>query len=284
MYTEPKVKVNGKLRQKTAYLHFKRVQDVVLSVLGLVLLFPFMLIIALIIILLVLVLGIAAFFVARALISERDSEDAKDDVSVERELDDDDEDGVIDRSEDKEEARKSSEDEEGTTDSEQEANEDSTDDGEDEKVEEPEKEVIHTYEVFSADYSWLEAKNACEEMGGYLATITSAQEYEEICNLAEASGLTYLWLGAKVSPDIQEWGDGCWITDEQWTFEKWYPGEPSKEDADGTKENYLCLWNAKYDGEIIGWTFNDQRNDIVEILPSTSGSVGFVCEFETEVD
>lgn len=49
MYTEPKVKVNGKLRQKTAYLHFKRVQDVVLSVLGLVLLFPFMLIIALII-------------------------------------------------------------------------------------------------------------------------------------------------------------------------------------------------------------------------------------------
>lgn len=49
MNTETNVKINGDPKPRTAYLRFKRVQDVVLSILGLVLLFPVMLLIALII-------------------------------------------------------------------------------------------------------------------------------------------------------------------------------------------------------------------------------------------
>ena len=41
-------------------------------------------------------------------------------------------------------------------------------------------EIIHTYEVIAGDLSWEDAKNACEERGGYLATITSEEEYEKI--------------------------------------------------------------------------------------------------------
>lgn len=143
-------------------------------------------------------------------------------------------------------------------------------------------ETIHSYEVIAGDFSWQTAKVECENRGGYLATITSKEEYDEICALADASGLTYLWLGALRYSDTDKWEDGSWITGEQWTFDYWYPGEPSMEDLDGTKEYYLCLWNAKYEGNSIGWTFNDQRNDLVNILPSVSGSVGYVCEYEHE--
>lgn len=144
------------------------------------------------------------------------------------------------------------------------------------------KQTIHTYEVIAGDVSWEAAKSACEERGGYLATITSKEEYDKISEMAERSGLTYLWLGAKLQTDTEEWTQAGWITGEDWTFENWYPGEPSRQDADGTKELFLCMWKAKYNEEELGWTFNDQRNDIVGAFPKIAGKVGYVCEYERE--
>lgn len=145
-------------------------------------------------------------------------------------------------------------------------------------------ETAHFYEIIASDTSWEGARMECEYKGGYLATITSKEEYDIVCELAEESGLTYLWLGALRYSDTDRWGDGSWITGEDWTFDYWYPGEPSLEDLDGAKEYYLCLWNAKYEGNDIGWTFNDQRNDLVTALPAVSGSVGYICEYENEVN
>lgn len=144
------------------------------------------------------------------------------------------------------------------------------------------KQTIHTYEVIAGDVSWEAAKSACEERGGYLATITSKEEYDKISEMAERSGLTYLWLGARLQLDTEEWTQTGWITGEEWTFENWYPGEPSHQDADGTKELFLCMWKAKYNEEELGWTFNDQRNDIVGAFPKIAGKVGYVCEYERE--
>lgn len=145
-------------------------------------------------------------------------------------------------------------------------------------------EIIHTYEVIAGDLSWEDAKNACEERGGYLATINSEEEYEKISEMADRSGLTYLWLGAKLQSDTEEWKQAGWITGEDWTFDNWYPGEPSRQDTDGTKELFLCMWKAKYNEEEIGWTFNDQRNDIVGAFPKIAGKVGYVCEYERETN
>lgn len=50
MYTEPNVNTAGSLKRKTAYMRFKRVQDVILSTLGLILLFPLLVIISLVIV------------------------------------------------------------------------------------------------------------------------------------------------------------------------------------------------------------------------------------------
>ena len=49
MYTEPNVKSRSGAKPQPGYLHYKRVQDIVLSVLALILLLPIMMIIALVI-------------------------------------------------------------------------------------------------------------------------------------------------------------------------------------------------------------------------------------------
>lgn len=139
----------------------------------------------------------------------------------------------------------------------------------------------HAYELITEDISWQEAVNMCEQIyGGHLVTITSEEEYNEICSIIDDSGLTYIWIGGYMDEDSNS---ACWITGENWSFANWYPNEPSWEDVDGTKEYCLCLWNVKYNGEEIGWTFNDQRNDLVGSIPSLSGKVGYICEYETEV-
>lgn len=140
--------------------------------------------------------------------------------------------------------------------------------------------TVSDYKIFKADVSWEEAAELCYADGGYLAVITSEEEYDKICRLAEESGLSYVWAGASLN-NCSTWeAPGCWITGEEWTFSKWYPGEPSYEDAeDGAKEAYLCLWKAKKDGKDIGWTMNDQRNDLIGAFSYVSGKVGYVCEY-----
>lgn len=137
----------------------------------------------------------------------------------------------------------------------------------------------HRYEIVASDISWSDANEAAANAGGHLATITSSEEMNEISKLAEESGLKYLWLGAVLTSSKMEWEDNSWLTGEEWTYENWYPGEPSKEDTDGTKEYYLCLWKAKYQEQDIGWTFNDQRNDIAKDFDECKGKVGYIIEY-----
>lgn len=142
-------------------------------------------------------------------------------------------------------------------------------------------EKVSTYQCVKKDISWYEAEWEAEEAGGHLAAITSEEEYNKICDIANKSGLTYIWIGARINSLSEDWFDTGWITGEDWTFDNWYPNEPSRIDTtDDEEELYLCLWNAKYNDSEIGWTFNDQRNDIVGAFPSISGKVGYIIEFE----
>lgn len=150
-----------------------------------------------------------------------------------------------------------------------------------EETQEPEEEevtYIYRYEVVRGDVTWTEAQAACEAKGGYLATITSQEEYEKIAVLAEQSGVHHLWIGAYLPSSSTSWKEAGWITGEEWTFEKWYPGEPSVRDRDGTYENYLCLWSVN-DGP---WTFNDERNNMLEADGSISGNIGYIIEYKEE--
>lgn len=149
------------------------------------------------------------------------------------------------------------------------------DDSKQQEDEPKSKELVNTYRLVKQDCTWTEAKAYCESCDAHLATITSEAEYKKICDMLGDTELVYLWMGATSDHD-GTWK--TWITGESWTYENWYPGEPSGKDTDGTTEDYLCMWRVG-DGD---WTFNDMRNDLISVLPTTAGKIGFIMEFEAD--
>jgi hypothetical protein len=132
------------------------------------------------------------------------------------------------------------------------------------------------YELFVDDISWEDAKLRCEELGGHLVTITSQSEMDTVITLAKNSGIGYIWLGGFTMYDAQGNAFGAWITGEDFSYENWSTGEPSRTDRDGTDEPYMMLWNVESLG---GWTWNDQRNDPVAD-GFFAGKIGYICEWE----
>lgn len=130
------------------------------------------------------------------------------------------------------------------------------------------------YELIKADVSWQEANDACIERGGHLVTLTSPAEMDEIVRMCENAGMKYCWIGGYTSVR-RNIAFGHWITGESFNFTSWYPGEPSRNDLDGTPEFYLMLWNVEG-----VWSWNDQRNDVVADYDYFKGVIGYVCEYE----
>jgi hypothetical protein len=100
---------------------------------------------------------------------------------------------------------------------------------------------VHQYQSVNGSFTWDEAYTAANAAGGYLATITSADE-----RAAVSPGLVLLshsWIGG-----YQTNGSGSvtagwnWVTGETWSYTNWAVGEPN--DGDGTEnnaENHLVL-------------------------------------------
>ncbi len=152
----------------------------------------------------------------------------------------------------------------------------------------------HRYKVVISDKGWKEAKKAAEEDGGYLATITSKNEEEEIIKklekaskkLEDSTGKTLwgAWLGGKThkDKDFESTVYFKWITEEDDFYENWFSNsngtEPSGMDADGTPENYVMIWCIN--GE---WSWNDQREDPANdeaTAATASGRMAYVIEYD----
>lgn len=133
------------------------------------------------------------------------------------------------------------------------------------------------YEVIAADVSWEEANAECMKRGGHLITITSAKEEKKAQSLAEKKGLKYVWIGGYTSRNDADEIFGHWVTGEDFSYEKWYPGEPSGYDLDGVREMYLMLWMVSDE-----WSWNDQRSDPIRDtgLKYFLGKTGYICEYE----
>lgn len=124
----------------------------------------------------------------------------------------------------------------------------------------------HRYEVINTRMTWTEAKSYCENLGGYLATIESQEEYNKIVQLANASGRKVLWLGAqKNSNQSFEW-----VTGEAFEYSNWLSGEPNNE---GGNENCLVMFLVNDQ-----WVWADVPNDISSYY--AVDTVGFVCEYD----
>ena len=116
------------------------------------------------------------------------------------------------------------------------------------------------YKIYEGEYTWDEAKTKCEEMGGYLATISSAEEQEfmELLNSDELG----LWIGGYRDTE-HNW---YWVTGEAISYTNWGIGEPNNGyDEPGhfepEGEDRINLWPYEW---------NDAAHDSVH---------GFVCEW-----
>ena len=128
----------------------------------------------------------------------------------------------------------------------------------------------HTYEAVRADVGWNQAKQEAVNRGGYLVTVNSEEELNQVIALAEEAGFDRIWIGAHRVD-----GDLVWESGEDVTFYRWDEGEPSFTDkGDGTAEDYLMLWQR---GGI--WCYNDSReNPLTDFYGMYGGRTGYVVE------
>jgi hypothetical protein len=120
----------------------------------------------------------------------------------------------------------------------------------------------NTYYFVNREVTWFEAKKLCENMGGHLATIGSAEENAYVFGIAQN---TQAWLGATDRANEGEW---CWITGEPFNYTNWAGNQPDNcggEQEEG--ESYLHFsWES-------GGRWNDNAG--CALLP-------FVCEIDGE--
>lgn len=131
------------------------------------------------------------------------------------------------------------------------------------------------YELVPGTCTWEEANQRCQEMGGHLATITSQEELDQIIALAEQNSCKYVWLGGYTSYDDNGNVFGHWVTGEDFSFQAWGSGQPSRQDLDSTPEWYIMLWYVR-----DMWSWNDQRNDPAAVSQALNQNMCFVCEYE----
>ncbi|MDE5587515.1 MAG: C-type lectin domain-containing protein [Acetatifactor sp.] len=152
----------------------------------------------------------------------------------------------------------------------------------------------HRYELIVEDVTWKEAEMLCQEKGGYLATITSHEEFERLQERmisedkeditffvgatnerVEGTPFGYRWL----EPGIKH---GYYMLDlYNALFRFWLVGEPSytglTESGAEVSEDYVVLF---YRGKDDRCYLGDVPNDILEAAPSYAGKVGYICEYE----
>ncbi len=152
----------------------------------------------------------------------------------------------------------------------------------------------HRYELITEDLTWEEAQKACKEKGGYLATISSVDEFqriEEQIVKEEKTNITF-WVGGKHLEEEGLWGY-YWLEQGEshdaysmldlfnayWGF--WLDGEPSysglTESGEEVDERYVVLFYRTADKRAY---LNDVPNDILAAAPSYTGKVGYICEYD----
>jgi hypothetical protein len=130
------------------------------------------------------------------------------------------------------------------------------------------------YKLFDVGMTWTDAKAYCEGQGGYLVTITSAEEQKFIENLIARGSKNFYWLGGDCGSDRRF----RWVTSEPMVFTNWGPGEPNNDH--GGSEDKIFISRVEF-SHASGFRnkWNDTRNN-----PGADGfwgisSHGLICEW-----
>jgi hypothetical protein len=121
----------------------------------------------------------------------------------------------------------------------------------------------HYYQRIDTFKTWTNARDHCQSLNGYLATLTSKEEndfaYQNLIQQVTQPGVPVL-LG---STDQASEGNWQWTTGETWSYTNWAPGQPDNNGG----QDYLAFWNnPAYPGQ-----WDDTYGEV--LLP-------FICEWD----
>lgn len=151
---------------------------------------------------------------------------------------------------------------------------------------------IHQYQIVIEDCTWYDALTRCSTQGGYLARISSPEEYQYIVDMLNSRGYTniHFYLGGRRDDtgddyywvnEQNEFMGECLNSSDSWCGSYWYPDEPSFRDtgSDATGEivenvmNLFCVSGS--------WYLNDSSDNLAGNYPDLlSGKVGYIIEYE----
>ncbi|MDR1691870.1 MAG: hypothetical protein LBR72_00780 [Oscillospiraceae bacterium] len=133
----------------------------------------------------------------------------------------------------------------------------------------------HQYQVIDEALTWTQAQQKAASLGGTLATVTSAAEWEYIVGLLKPTHRLNYWLGGTDSANEGTW---AWVTGELWTYSAWTSGEPNG----GTAENRLHFFKNADGGAVWNDAGNEENADfgyIVEWEPAVYRVSGTVTSY-----
>ena len=139
----------------------------------------------------------------------------------------------------------------------------------------------HMYKLYDQSMTWTEAKSQCENVGGHLVTITSAEEQQFIEQIMDKATKHQYWIGLTSAS-----GSMAWVTGEAYSYSHWDSGEPNYSPrSDGEYENYVHIYNV-YNSAVSGssrFYWNDMFYDNTYPGEESNFSmqyVGYICEWD----
>lgn len=124
----------------------------------------------------------------------------------------------------------------------------------------------HYYKIYNNCDTWEDSLSYCENLGGHLATITSAEENDALFNYMKESGYETAYFGFTDRDNESEWK---WVTGENVDYTNWSSGEPNN-DGNG-EENYAEFYYKYTDGTWNDGNFNNG---------TTNDKCNFICEWD----
>ena len=126
----------------------------------------------------------------------------------------------------------------------------------------------HYYDVIYSGYyiPWTTARDEASALGGYLVTITSAEEQSWLLSQFGGETIQRKWIGAEQTGGPEPAGGWEWVTDEIWSYTNWSLGQPDNYDY----ANYAEIYNTS-------GVWNDQ--------PLTKKNTsGYIIEYNSDPD
>ena len=136
----------------------------------------------------------------------------------------------------------------------------------------------HRYDVIDETMTWEEARHEAQRRGGYLATITSAEEQRFINQLIRGRGKNVYWLGGQRIGN--HW---MWITGEGFEYRNWAPGQPDNYLNNQDKILIMRVVNPFIENSHAGQWDDENENNIQEhknpAVVRYTNQKGFIIEY-----